>query len=106
MSGKTMRFLNRTTRKFKKDGNYYSYGTSVFVKDKDLTTVDHFVLHHCSILIDSYHHLLNEIVNPEIKHGTELTEDKLTTGQIKYLKRHTAASGTIYNQIKELKRIG
>ena len=44
----------------------------------------------------------NEIVKAEIKHGTELTEDKLTTGQIKYLKRHTVAPGTIYNQIKRV----
>ena len=44
MSGKTMKFLNRTTRKFTKDKNYYSYGgTSVFVKDKRFkATVDHF----------------------------------------------------------------
>ena len=104
MSGKTMRFLNRTTRKFKKDGNYYSYGgTSVFVKDKRFkATVDHFcstpLFYSDRFISPSF----NEIVKAEIKHGTELTEDKLTTGQIKYLKRHTVAPGTIYNQIKRV----
>ena len=104
MSGKTMRFLNRTTRKFKKDGNYYSYGgTSVFVKDKRFkATVDHFcstpLFYSDRFISPSF----NEIVKAEIKHGTELTEDKLTTGQIKYLKRHTVGPGTIYNQIKRI----
>ena len=104
MSGKTMRFLNRTTRKFKKDGYYYTYGdTSVFVKDKRFkATVDHFcstpLFYSDRFISPSF----NEIVKAEIKHGTELTEDKLTTGQIKYLKRHTVGPGTIYNQIKRV----
>ena len=60
--------------------------TSVFVKDKRFNNSRPFLFYTIVYSDRFISPSFNEIVK-EIKHGTELTEDKLTTGQIKYLKR-------------------
>ena len=103
-----MKFLNKTTRKFTKKNHSYTYGhdgnlSSVFIKDgRWKASVDHFsstpLFYSDNYISPSF----KEIVDAEKELGTELTIDKLTTGQLKYLRRHTVGPGTIYNQIKRV----
>ena len=108
MNGLTMKFLNNGIRKFVKKGNYYTYGydgqsASVFMKDgRWSATVDHFATTQLFYSDNFISPSFKEIVDAEKELGTKLTTDWITTGQLKYLKRHTVGPGTIYNQIKRV----
>ena len=103
-----MKFLNNGIRKFVKKGNYYTYGydgqsASVFMKDgRWSATVDHFATTQLFYSDNFISPSFKEIVDAEKELGTKLTTDRITTGQLKYLKRHTVGPGTIYNQIKRV----
>jgi len=65
-------------------------------------TVDHFATTQLFYSDNFISPSFKEIVDAEKELGTKLTTDRITTGQLKYLKRHTVGPGTIYNQIKRV----